>query len=166
MTYPEKKKQMLINPKESPDEIADRVLTAFAVEMDLPPENLALEDGYTCLAIDKVSVLHLRLVEEAPALDCFMELGTLPSGAERLALCEDMLQGNVLFQGTGGSALGLDRERGIATLTRRVALPGLTVENFRNDLETFLATVEFWRGRLAGTTEDGEAAVRGMFLRV
>jgi hypothetical protein len=155
------------NPEESLEESANRVLAAFAAEMDLAPENLALEDGYTCLAIDKGSVLHLRLAEKEAGLDLFMELGTLPSGPERLGLCEDMLQGNVLFQGTGGPALGLDRERGIATLTLRVSLPDLTVEHFRDSLEIFLNAVAFWRERLAGTAEDeGTVVPNAFFLRV
>jgi hypothetical protein len=147
------------NCEESLKENVDRVLAAFAAEMDMEPEDLALEDGYTCLAIDKVSVLHIRLAEKEAGLDLFMELGTLPSGPERLGLCEDMLQGNVLFQGTGGPALGLDRERGIATLTLRISLPGLTTEHFRNSLEIFLNAVKFWCERLAGTAKDEGSAV-------
>ncbi|MDR1124592.1 MAG: type III secretion system chaperone [Deltaproteobacteria bacterium] len=155
------------NPEESLAESAGRVLAAFAAEMDMTPENLALEDGYTCLAINKVSVLHIRLAEKEAGLDLFMELGTLPAGPGRLGLCEDMLQGNVLFQGTGGPALGLDRERGIATLTLRVSLPCLTVRHFRNSLEVFLDAVEFWRERLVGTAEDGvDAAPDAFLLRV
>ncbi|MDR2788732.1 MAG: type III secretion system chaperone [Candidatus Accumulibacter sp.] len=144
------------HPEEALAETANRILAALAAEMEFPPEELVLEDGYTCLAVNQASVLHLRLAEEALALDVFMELGALPFGPERLRLCEDMLQGNVLFQGTGGAALGMDRERGIAVLSLRVPLPGLEAKVFRDGLERFLAAAEFWKDRLAGMTMGGE----------
>jgi hypothetical protein len=134
------------------EESANRVLASFADEMDLAPEELALDDGYACFTVNRTDVLHLRLAETEPALDLFMELVLLPVGAERLACCEDMLQGNVFFAGTGGSALGLDLRQGMATLNLRVPLPGLTPENFRDRLELFLGTVEFWRERLTSAS--------------
>jgi hypothetical protein len=148
------------------EEGANRILAAFAAEMELEGEALALEDGYTCLAVNKTGVLHLRLAEEEPALDLFMEVVTLPAGADRFALYEDMLQGNVLFQGTGGSTLGLDRERGVATLGRRVFLPGLTPDDFRNSLDAFLAAAEFWRERLTGSSEGEQNIDMRTFIRV
>jgi hypothetical protein len=143
-------REMFIWNRARAEECANRILAAFADEMDLKPEELALDDGYACLAVNKTDVLHLRLAETEPGLDLFMELVPLPIGAERLAWCEDMLQGNVFFAGTGGSTLGLDRRQGMATLNLRVLLPGLTPGSFRDRLEFFLGTVEFWRERLTG----------------
>ncbi|MDR2050643.1 MAG: type III secretion system chaperone [Deltaproteobacteria bacterium] len=154
------------NSEESPEESAGRILKALAAELELDPEGLALEDGYTCLAVNGTSVLHLRLAGETPALDLFMELGVLPSGEERSGLCEDMLQGNMFFQGTGGPALGLDRERGVAALNLRLFLPGLNIENFRGNLEIFLAAAEFWRARIAGGAGGGEKSDTSAFIRV
>jgi hypothetical protein len=147
-----KAREMFIWNRERAEECANRILASFADEMDLEPEELALDDGYACLAVNRTDVLHLRLAETEPALDLLMELVPLPVGAERLSWCEDMLQGNVFFTGTGGSTLGLDRRQGLATLNLRIFLPGLTPESFRDRLELFLGTVEFWRERLTGAS--------------
>jgi hypothetical protein len=131
------------------EDIANDLLAALAADLGLDPAALRLEDGYACLAVDKTSVVHLRLKEDSRELDLFMELGHLPQD-NREAVLADMLQGNVFFQATEGGALGYDQARGIAVLTRRAALAGLDSDEFRDLLERFLAVASFWSGRVLG----------------
>ena len=142
------------------------ILAEFAAEFELDPQGLSFDDNYACLAVDQAAVLHFRLLPENAALDVFMELGPV-SPAARQEICEDMLQGNVLFQATGGAALGLDRERGLAVASLRLDVDGLTAAKFKGSLERFLNMAEFWAVRIAGggqadTAEPGN----DNFLRV
>lgn len=142
------------------------ILAEFAAEFELDPQDLSFDDNYACLAVDQAAVLHFRLLPENAALDVFMELGPV-SPAARQEICEDMLQGNVLFQATGGAALGLDRERGLAVASLRLDVDGLNSVKFKNSLESFLNMAEFWAGRISvddrtDTSEQGQ----DNFLRV
>ena len=139
------------------ENMANDLLAELAADLGLDPVELRLEDGYTCLAVDKTSVLHLRLKEDSRELDMFMELGPLPPDG-REAVLADMLQGNVLFQATEGGALGFDQARGLAVLTRRVALAGLDNKAFRDRLERFLAVANFWSGRIRGDAREKDQA--------
>lgn len=145
-----------------PEERLNGILFAFARDLGLDEADIRMRDGYTCLSVDSVKVVHIRLAGKAPDIDLFMELGEVP-GAVRAAVCEDMLAANVLFQGTGGAALGLDPERGIATLTLRMAARGLERADFERGLEGFLDASRFWERRIAGngTGADGPAEQGG-----
>ena len=155
------------------EDIANDLLAAFAASLELEPDGLRLQDGYTCMAVDKALVVHMRLKEESRELDLFMELGLIPP-ERREAVLVDMLQGNVLFQATEGGALGYDQARGIAALTRRVALDGLDSDGFRDRLERFLAVASFWGRRVRGDADEkdhaldteAESFARSPFLRV
>lgn len=138
------------------DDNANEILSDLARDLGFGPDDLRLKDGYTCLDVDKTSVLHLRLREDSGELDLFMELGVMPPG-NREAMLADMLQGNVLFQATAGAALGYDQARDIAVLTRRLALTGLDGVGFREHVELFLTTASFWRQRLHGGAKDNTA---------
>lgn len=131
----------------STEELANNLLTAFATELEFDPTEVKLHDGYSCVGVDQTGVLHLRLQESARALDLFMELGQVPEHG-RDDILADMLQGNVLFQATEGSALGFDRERNIAVVTMRLFIPGLEYIDFRAGIERFLSVAAFWRQRI------------------
>ncbi|WP_461210482.1 type III secretion system chaperone [Desulfocurvus sp. DL9XJH121] len=145
------------------------VLAELARELELNPAGILLQDGYTCLAVDRARIVHIRLVEDVNDVDVFMELGSVPAGC-RQAVCEDMLQGNVLCQATGGGALGLDPERGVATLTMRLGVPGMDVAYFKARLEAFLTAALFWTERIGASGPAGESpgtdVIGDGFLRV
>ena len=133
----------------TPEDKINAIFVEFAASLGLDPQGLALAYDYACLAVNQTAVLHFRLLPENAALDVFMELGPVPPAA-RQEICEDMLQGNVLFQATEGAALGFDRERGLAVATLRLDVDGLTAAKFKGILERFLNMAEFWAGRIAG----------------
>lgn len=149
----------------TPQEKVNAIFAEFAASLDLDPQGLSLADNYACLAVDQAKVLHFRLLPDGAALDVFMELGSVPLAARR-EVCEDMLQGNVLFQATAGAALGFDRERGLAVASLRLDVDGLDAGKFKDGLERFLNMAEFWSGRLAGGVSDVIAPDHGNFLRV
>ena len=149
----------------TPEQRVNAILSEFAAELGLEPTGLALEDNYACLAVNKSAVLHLKLLPESAALDMFMELGPVPP-AVRQAVCEDMLQGNVLFQATEGAALGLDRERGIAVATLRLDVNGLDAARFKDRVERFLIMTEFWVKRIGGVPQAAPELALDTFLRV
>ena len=149
----------------TPEQHINAILSEFAADMGLEPAGLALEDNYACLAVDRAAVLHLRLLPENACLDMFIELGDVPPDA-RQAVCEDMLQGNVLFQATEGAALGFDRERGIAVVTMRLEVSGLNAVRFKDRLERFLNTAAFWTSRIAGAPAAAPEPDASTFLRV
>lgn len=146
------------------EDTVNAVLTQLAEELELDASALCLENGYTCLGINKTGMLHLRLQESASSVDMFMELGMVPHAA-RQGVCEDMLRGNILFQATEGAALGYDPERGLAVLTMRIFVPGMDLANFRDRLERFLSVAEFWQNRIAGGPAS-DTVLPGGLLRV
>ena len=149
----------------TPEQKINAILSEFAVELGLEPAGLVLDGEYACLAVDKAAVLHLKLLPESAALDLFMELGPVPP-AVRQAVCEVMLQANVLFQATEGAALGFDRERGIAVATLRLDVDGLTAARFKDRVERFLIMTEFWAKRIGGVPEAAPEPGFNAFLRV
>lgn len=146
------------------EDTVNAVLTQLADELELDASALCLENGYTCLGVNKTKMLHLRLQEAANSVDMFMELGMVPHAA-RQSVCEDMLRGNILFQATEGASLGYDPERGIAVLSMRIFVPGMNLVNFRDRLERFLSVAEFWQTRIAGEPSS-DMALPGGLLRV
>ncbi len=149
----------------TPEQNINAILSEFAAELGLDPAGLSLEDNYTCLGVDQAAVLHLRLLPDQACLDVFTELGAVPPAARR-EVCEDMLQGNVLFQATEGAALGFDRERGIAVATLRLEVTGLDAARFKDRLERFLNMAAFWSQRLAGDPAVAPEPGQDNFLRV
>ena len=149
----------------TPEEKINAIFAEFAASLSLDPQGLVLAYDYACLAVDQARVLHFRLLPDSAALDVFMELGPVPPAVRR-EVCEDMLQGNVLFQATEGAALGLDRERGLAVASLRLDVDGLDAAKFKDRLESFLNMAEFWSGRLAGGLSDATAPGNDNFLRV
>lgn len=149
----------------TPEEKINAIFAEFAASLGLDPQGLVLAYDYACLAVNQAVVLHFRLLPEIAALDVFIELGPVPQAA-RQEVCEDLLQGNVLFQATEGAALGLDRERGLAVATLRLDVDGLDAAKFKDRLERFLNMAEFWAGRLAGGQPVAAESGHENFLRV
>jgi Tir chaperone protein (CesT). len=111
---------------------------------------LALDDSGNCqLVFDGDLVVELQ----APG-DGFISLvaTVCPVPADgREALFTDLLEANLLGQGTGGATLALDTALDEVVLCQRLETAQLDNEGFEGALETFINHLEFWKGRTSSS---------------
>lgn len=124
------------------------VLKAFGAAFGLP--DLAPdEDGYACLSVDGVFVIHLVCDEESDSLRVFCELCEFPPSHETEVM-RALLDANVLWRGSGGATLGLDFAKKVVTLAYQAPIGTLTSAHFEHIFEAFIVTGERWIERVAG----------------
>lgn len=93
---------------------------------------LPLEDGIT---------INMTDIPNGYIFKC--NVGPFPKTKEELFVVQAML-GNLFGQGTKGAVLGLNPDGTILTLTLVVDYP-VEYKEFRESLEDFINTMDFWR---------------------
>lgn len=114
------------------------------------------EEGYVCILIDEVLLVHLVYDREAEALRIFSELCALPASDEKVVM-RALLDANVLWRGSQGATLGVDLAKKVVTLAYREPLGLLTPARLEQILEGFVMAGEYWIKRIGDIARDSSA---------
>jgi hypothetical protein len=139
----------------------DQVLREFGERLGVGPIELDA-DGGTRIAFGEELVVDLERPPGTEVLHLHAPVGALGPGMSaeaRAALLAELLEANLLGQGTGGATLALDGTLDEVVLWRGLPADGLTVDALERALETFLDHLAAWKRHLAEHgAADGAAA--------
>ena len=139
------------------DEV-NAVLCQFGDKIGI--QNLKLDEDDNCqLSIDERMLVNVQLDSERGELVLFTVLGQL-TDANRLEICETLLEANLFWNGTDGATVGLDRADGLLFLCNKTPLDRLILEHFETLLERFINTTEDWSGALGELQEASTQSIR------
>lgn len=131
-------------------------------------EGVELEDdGGGQLVIDGDLVIDIAADSSGSRIVVSASVGAIPIDGREAAFGE-LLEANLLGDGTGGAALAIDSTRGEIALCRLLPQDGLSFSVFSQELSLFVEALRYWRQRCAageiGEKEDDgleSAADRG-----
>ena len=119
------------------------------------------EDGGGQITIDDDLAIDLEAAEDGFGFVISATVGTIPD-EEREAVFAELLEANLLGQGTGGASLALDSTLNEIVLCRSIPQDDLRFEVFDQELVTFVEALRWWRERLEsgalGAKEEPQAA--------
>lgn len=124
-------------------------------------EKIALEglkadnEGYCCLAFDEKIVVHIQYNYPNDSVMFFCQIGQLSEESQR-RLRKKILKADLLWQGTGGTTIGVDNETGEVMMSFQESMELLDSERFQEVLRGFVETAEIWMKALEAL-ERGEA---------
>ncbi|MBW2067592.1 MAG: type III secretion system chaperone [Deltaproteobacteria bacterium] len=104
------------------------------------------ENGYCCLLFDDI-VVNVEADSDSEILFLYSNVGELPPEANA-ELYEMLLEENFLFRGTGGGALGIDKDTGIIAYAYQIPFDLVSSGNFEQILENFVNLVEDFTQRI------------------
>lgn len=149
------------------------LITALGTHVGI--SDLALGEDNVCRLVQDGTVVVD--IEHQPGTDnaqVFSIVGTHPGS--NVALLHRLLEANLFGQGTGGSQLGLDEERGEIVLSHAVDLTTMTAERFISLLDAFVGYAQTWSQEILDlqnaeeeAPESGEASTEASspeFIRV
>lgn len=90
--------------------------------------------------------LSITITERPPGCTINCSLCPFPKKNEEACLTRLML-GNLFGQGTKGAVLGLNNEGNLLTLAQTIDY-NITYKDFRDVLEDFINSVDFWRSEM------------------
>lgn len=135
-------------------------------------DQLALDaDGSAALEVDDV-VVNFEAEDEGRTLVLFADVGAPPrKGEVGPEYYETLLRANFFHLGTGGGALGMDRDAGMIALVRRLPTAALDANALFAEIEQFVDFAEAWTRRLAELAAQGpenrqEGAAEPGMLRI
>ena len=136
------------------------LLEKLSTKIDLPglkPE----EDGTCLLRFDGSINVEISVDESEPAhLVLFTDLGLVPEGL-RARLYPEFLEANAL---TDGGTIGVMGDAGLAVLSKRELIGGMTSERFETILQNFVNQADELKQRLteddATTKEEADSVQR------
>ena len=127
-------------PNDDLRENVNAVLSRFGDGIGL--QRLGLDENNNCLlSIDDSITVNIQLDDDGDKLILFTDLGRL-SEANRLEICEALLEANLFWGGTDGATVGLERSEGLLFLCDKTEPAKLTLETFEALLERFINTAE------------------------
>jgi hypothetical protein len=91
----------------------------------------------------------IELLEDAEQVLLAVSLGPVPA-KNRERFYQELLQGQYMFQKTGGAALAVDGDAGFVSLQVAKDIRMLTEQSFLTFLEHFLHIAAYWRTLCAG----------------
>ena len=127
-------------------------LKKLAEDLDIK-EGLKPQDGGVSIIFDDAEVFISDAESGFQFSSTFCEI---PSEQQELFFAK-MLRGNLFFQATNGSTLGLD-ETGLKLLLRYCHPYKCTYRDLKEKLEDFLNTLEFWKEEVKSHQQNPLAA--------
>ncbi len=135
--------------------ITEQHLARLASELELNP--LAPKDETNTMYIEFGPEMRISIKEIDGGMHLFAKIGTLPK-QKREELFILLMKANLLGQGTGGSAIGLDAEEKFLTLS--LAIPyDMNYKAFRETIEDFTNFVDYWRTELLRHAQEAEKSL-------
>ena len=149
------------------------LLAALGAKIGLP--DLAPNEDNVCrIVIDDTVVIDMEHQPGTDNFQAFAVVGGDPGG--NVALLRKLLSANLFGQGTGGSVLGLDDQRGEILLTQGFDLSTTTEVAFVAKMESFSDYVRSWLDEVneeldsaseeSAEAEPGDNGGAGGFIRV
>ncbi len=137
--------------------VIEQHLMRLCEELELPA--LAPKDETRAFHVEIGPEMRVSVKElEDGGLYLFAKIGSLPT-QKREELFILLMKANLLGQGTGGSALGIDAEEKFLTLS--LAIPyDMNYKTFRETVEDFTNFVDYWRTELLRHAQEAE---KGLF---
>jgi Tir chaperone protein (CesT) family len=133
------------------------LMRALGAEVGIP--ELTLDEAHCCaLAFDSV-VVNFELDESSEQLFLYASLGPMPAAGSKVY--EQLLEGNLLWQDTGGATLSLDRQGNRVMLHQDLPAERLSEADFKAAVEQFVNAAEAWTERVsegAAPPRDGAGA--------
>ena len=118
------------------------------------------EDGAATLVIDDTLEIVIEPGEDGHGILISAAVGTLPGDA-REAVFAELLEANLMGQGTGAAALAIDPDREEIVLCRMILKTDLDFDDFDRELVVFANALRYWRersdGGQIGKGPDGDA---------
>ena len=118
-------------------------------ELEINPIKPSSGGGYP-FPFDENTFVMIEEIQEGIALAC--PFAPCPTREEE-SFCGELLYGNLFGEGTSMATLGLSKDENQIVLTRKLEM-NFTYEEFRNALEDFLNTIEYWQNQ-ANSVERG-----------
>lgn len=116
-------------------------LVKLAEELELSPPGPKDKSGTLHLALGSEMKISVKELDEGFSL--FAQIAPLPA-QKREELLMLLMRANFLGQGTGGAAIGLDREEKFLTLSLGIPYE-MNYRAFRETIEDFANFVDYWR---------------------
>lgn len=126
------------------------LMRELAVRLDLGEVALEDDGGAQVVVGDGLSI-DIEYGETSGGIAFSATVGPAPADDMAAALSE-LLDANLLGQGTNGATLALDRVLGEIVLCRSIGQPEMAYEAFEAELTRFAEALQFWHRRVA----DGE----------
>lgn len=128
------------------------------------------QDGGGQIVVDDEFAIDIARDEEGRGFQFAATVGPVPQH-EREAVFAELLEANLIGQGTAGAALALDREMDEIVLCRSIRQDELPFEAFEQELSDFVQVLRFWRkrhqaGQLAQSTDPESTAEAGHLKEV
>lgn len=121
--------------------LLEALIDKFTKEMELDGSLASEVPGVYALPLDEGLTINISPLANGVSLQC--NFAPLPqSASEELFL--RLLIGNLFGQGTKGAVIGLNDEKKQLTLIQDIPY-NIDYEVFRDTLEDFMNTVDFWR---------------------
>jgi hypothetical protein len=127
----------------------EQVIPKLQKELELEAPIGGDGEGAYTLLLDETKI---TISESSPGFQLTATLGELPQDQQELFF-SNMLRGNLFFQATKGSILGLDDTGRFMTL-RYIHPNKCEYKEFRYALEDFINTIDFWKAEVRRHNEN------------
>lgn len=144
----------------------ERVLRALCVTVGIDEVEAVIASSE--IVIDGLALQFIAPQEEGATMVIFADLG-VPEEMRRADVHRLLLEGNHLWQGTGGGVLGVHPATGVVGLSAGVGLAGLEGGDLAELVARFVTVAEYWQGvvrqPLGGDAPEGGMAPDAFFVR-
>jgi len=129
----------MMTTEESLEMIEDHV-EQLGKQLGVP--DFELTEGYACLESPSGPQLHLILEGESFTMLC--EMGELPTGEERMAFLEALMEANALWIGAQGTTFSLNQTKNQLMMARRWSVWEIDHLGLKRPLEQFVEAIAYW----------------------
>ena len=120
----------------------DTLIQILSQELKLPTSPQKDKNGVYPLDINPSTTLTVKALD--PGVFFHAKIVPLPKEGNKEALFIHLMKGNLLGQGTGGSAIGIDPSETFFTLSESLAYE-VPYKVFHEKLEDFLNYIDYWK---------------------
>lgn len=125
---------------------AEELLAALGESLGIG--SIELDEDDNCgLTIDGSIDVVLEYDEAAGHFTLVTTPGTVPDEG-RDAMLAELLNANLLWQGTGGATLGVDTTTSAVVMSYRRAVAGLDAESLQSWISDFVEAADHWRNAI------------------
>ncbi|MCB1109387.1 MAG: type III secretion system chaperone [Chlamydiia bacterium] len=120
----------------------ERLIEMLAAELKLPAIPQKDKNGAYQLKVNPSVTVSIR--ELNPGVFLHSTILSIPKEGNKEALFIHLMKANLLGQGTGGAAIGIDEKEKFFTLSQSLPFE-VNYKTFHETLEDFLNYIDFWK---------------------
>ncbi len=120
----------------------EKLIKMLAAELKLP--ELPQKDKNGCYQLKINPSLTVSAKELDPGIFVHSQIIPVPKEGNKEALFIHLMKANLLGQGTGGAAIGIDSSEEFFTLSQTLTFE-VTYKAFHEALEDFLNYIDYWK---------------------